>query len=141
MTLYNETLPSLEGASVGVGFKSEHAEDALAGGHGLSFFEVHAENYMGEGGPPHRQLAELRARYPLSLHGVALSIGGADPLDREHLGRLKRLIDRYEPALFSEHLAWSTHEGVYFNDLLPLPYTEETLAKRVRPHRPGAGDA
>ena len=131
-----ETRPDnqlLDGANVGVGFKSEHAEDALAGGHGLGFFEVHAENYMGEGGPPHRLLTELRARYPLSLHGVALSIGGAGTLDREHLSRLKRLIDRYQPAMFSEHLAWSTHAGVYFNDLLPLPYTAETLA-RVSDH-------
>jgi uncharacterized protein len=123
----------LEQASVGVGFKPEHAEGALAGSHGVSFFEVHAENYMGEGGAPHSLLRELRARYPLSLHGVALSIGGAGPLDREHLARLKRLIDRYEPAMFSEHLAWSTHDGVYFNDLLPLPYTAETLV-RVSDH-------
>jgi uncharacterized protein (UPF0276 family) len=114
-------------ASAGVGFKPEHEEGALAGAHGVSFFEVHAENYMGEGGPPHRLLTELRTRYPLSLHGVALSIGSAGRLDREHLARLKRLIDRYQPAMFSEHLAWSTHDGVYFNDLLPLPYTAETL--------------
>src|SRR5512143_2965254 len=104
----------LDPESVGVGFKPEHAEGALAGSHRVSFFEVHAENYMGEGGAPHRLLTELCARYPLSLHGVALSIGGAGPLDREHLARLKRLIDRYEPAMFSEHLAWSTHDGVYF---------------------------
>jgi hypothetical protein len=78
---------------------------------------------------PHRLLGELRSRYPLSLHGVALSIGGSERLDPEHLGRLKRLIDRYQPAMFSEHLAWSTHEGVYFNDLLPLPYTAETLSR------------
>jgi uncharacterized protein (UPF0276 family) len=121
--------PPLLPAAVGVGFKPEHAADALAGGHGLGYFEVHAENYMGAGGPPHHLLGELRARYPLSLHGVGLSIGSAAPLARDHLGRLKRLIDRYEPALFSEHLAWSTHEGVYFNDLLPLPYNAETLAR------------
>lgn len=120
-------------ASVGVGFKPEHAEAVFGSDHGLGFFEVHAENYMGEGGPPHCMLAELRARAPLSLHGVAASIGGAGPLDREHLARLKRLIDRYQPALFSEHLAWSTHEGVYLNDLLPVPYDEETLA-RVSDH-------
>jgi uncharacterized protein (UPF0276 family) len=123
----------LEQARVGVGFKPEHAEDALGRSHDLDFFEVHAENYMGEGGVPHRLLTELRSRYPLSLHGVALSIGGAGPLDCEHLARLKRLVDRYEPRMFSEHLAWSTHEGVYFNDLLPLPYTAETLS-RVADH-------
>ncbi len=119
--------------SVGVGFKLEHAPEVFGTDHGLGFFEVHAENYMGDGGPPHRMLSELRALAPLSIHGVALSIGGAAPLDREHLTRLKRLIDRYDPALFSEHLAWSTHEGVYLNDLLPVPYTAETL-DRVSGH-------
>jgi uncharacterized protein (UPF0276 family) len=133
MTMWTGNVERLAGANVGVGFKPEHAEGALAGSHGVNFFEVHAENYMGEGGAPHRLLSELRSRYPLSLHGVALSIGAAGPLDREHLARLKRLIERNEPALFSEHLAWSTHDGVYFNDLLPLPYTAETLA-RVADH-------
>ena len=84
---------------------------------------------MGAGGPPHHYLGAIRDRYPLSLHGVGLSIGGAGALDREHLGRLKALIERYQPALFSEHLAWSSHDSVYLNDLLPLPYTEETLAR------------
>ena len=125
--------PPLQRASVGVGFKPAHEADIVGGGHGLDFFEVHAENYMGEGGPPHRLLADLRALYPLSLHGVGLSIGGAGPLDQDHLRRLKHLIDRYQPALFSEHLAWSTHEGAYFNDLLPLPYNQATLA-RVTDH-------
>jgi uncharacterized protein (UPF0276 family) len=83
---------------------------------------------MGAGGPPHHFLERLRARYPLSLHGVGLSIGAARPLDRQHLGRVAALVDRYEPQSFSEHLAWSTHDTSYLNDLLPLPYTEETLA-------------
>jgi len=116
-------------ASVGVGFKPQHADDAVSGDHALGFFEVHAENYMGAGGPPHRALGLLRERFPLSLHGVGLSIGGARPLERDHLLRLRRLIDRYQPALFSEHLAWSTHDGVFLNDLLPLPYTRETLTR------------
>jgi uncharacterized protein (UPF0276 family) len=124
---------ALPAHAVGVGFKPEHYQNAIKLGHGIGFFEVHAENYMGDGGPPHRMLAELSAHVPLSIHGVALSIGGAGPLDRDHLGRLKRLIDRYEPALFSEHLAWSTHDGVYLNDLLPVPYNEETL-QRVSSH-------
>jgi uncharacterized protein (UPF0276 family) len=98
----------------------------------IGFFEVHAENYMGAGGPPHRYLSAIRDRYPLSLHGVGLSIGGAEPLDSAHLARLKDLIGRYEPGLFSEHLAWSTHEGTFLNDLLPLPYTTETLGRVVR---------
>lgn len=113
---------------VGVGLKPEHAGDIFAGPRRADFFEVHAENYMGAGGPPHDLLRRIRADYPLSIHGVGLSIGGVAPLDRTHLQRLKRLIDIYQPALFSEHLAWSTHDGVFLNDLLPLPYNEVSLA-------------
>lgn len=112
---------------VGVGFKPQHFEAIMAGPQAVGFFEVHAENYMGDGGPPHAQLGELRARYQLSLHGVGLSLGGPDRPDGDHLRRLKRLCDRYAPASFSEHLAWSSHAGAYLNDLLPLPYTRETL--------------
>ena len=111
----------------GVGLKPEHYRDILDGAPDIGWFEIHAENYMGEGGPPHAYLTAVRERYPLSLHGVGLSIGGAGPLDKDHLGRLRVLADRYQPALFSEHLAWSSHDTVYLNDLLPLPYTEETL--------------
>ena len=118
-------------ASVGVGFKPEHAGAILATPQPIGFFEVHAENYMGAGGPPHAQLTALRERYALSVHGVGLSIGSTAPLDRAHLSRLRRLCDRYAPASFSEHLAWSSHDGVYFNDLLPLPYTGQTLARIV----------
>lgn len=88
---------------------------------------------MGAGGPPHRQLEAIRERYPLSLHGVGLSIGGEQPLDKDHLRRLSDLNKRYEPGLFSEHLAWSTHDTTYFNDLLPVPYDEATL-NRVCDH-------
>jgi uncharacterized protein (UPF0276 family) len=116
----------------GVGLKPEHYRTILGTSPDVGFFEVHAENYMGAGGPPHRYLAAIRDRYALSLHGVGLSIGGAEPLDCDHLARLKRLIDRYEPGLFSEHLAWSTHDGAFFNDLLPVPYTGEALARVVR---------
>ncbi len=112
----------------GVGLKPQHYREILASEPDIGWFEVHAENYMGAGGPPHHYLEAIRERYPLSLHGVGLSIGGAGQLDGEHLARLKGLIDRYAPALFSEHLAWSTHDSVYLNDLLPLPYTEATLA-------------
>ena len=111
----------------GVGLKPEHYRTILDSAPDVGWFEIHAENYMGEGGPPHAYLAAIRARYPLSLHGVGLSIGGAGPLDKAHLSRLRALADRYEPALFSEHLAWSSHGSVYLNDLLPLPYTDETL--------------
>jgi uncharacterized protein (UPF0276 family) len=120
-------------ARAGVGFKPAHFRDILAAPQPLGFFEVHAENYMGAGGPPHAQLGALRERYALSVHGVGLSIGSTAPLDREHLTRLKMLCARYEPESFSEHLAWSSHGGVYFNDLLPLPYTPQTLA-RVAAH-------
>ena len=116
-------------ARAGVGFKPAHFSDIVAAPQPLGFFEVHAENYMGAGGPPHAQLGALRERYALSIHGVGLSIGSAEPLDRRHLARLKALCDRYQPESFSEHLAWSSHEGVYFNDLLPLPYTRQTLAQ------------
>ena len=115
-------------ARAGIGLKPEHMKAIMQALPDTGWFEVHAENYMGAGGPPHRFLEWVRERYPLSIHGVGLSIGGAGPLNKPHLKRLRALIDRYEPGLFSEHLAWSTHEGVYFNDLLPLPYTAETLA-------------
>jgi uncharacterized protein len=111
----------------GTSFKPEHFQAILKDGPQRRFFEVHAENYMGAGGPPHRLLERIRSEHALSLHGVCMSIGGPQPLDREHLGRFCALVERYEPALISEHLAWSTHQSTFFNDLLPLPYTEATL--------------
>lgn len=115
-------------AAPGLGFKPEHFADIRTHRPALGFFEVHAENYMGAGGPPHRMLEALRADYALSLHGVGLSIGGPGRLDADHLARLKALMVRYQPEQFSEHLAWSSHGAAYLNDLLPLPYTAETLA-------------
>jgi uncharacterized protein (UPF0276 family) len=119
--------PSEIRARAGVGLKPQHYRDILEEKPEVGFFEVHAENYMGAGGPPHQYLEAIRQRYPISLHGVGLSIGAAHPLDKAHLARLKALVKRYEPGLFSEHLAWSTHESEFFNDLLPVPYTRETL--------------
>jgi len=119
----SSTLP----ARTGVGFKPAHFREIVAAAQPLGFFEIHAENYMGAGGPPHAQLTALRERHALSVHGVGLSIGSPRPLDREHLRRLKILCDRYQPESFSEHLAWSSHGEVFYNDLLPLPYTDETL--------------
>ena len=116
-------------ARAGVGLKPSHYQEILGTRPSVGFFEVHAENYMGAVGPPHRFLEAIRSHYPLSLHGVGLSIGGRNPLDEDHLLRLRKLIDRYQPGLFSEHLAWSSHETGYFNDLLPLPYTPQTLAR------------
>lgn len=115
----------------GVGFKPEHFSEIRSSRQPLGFFEVHAENYMGDGGPPHAQLRYIRENYALSLHGVGLSIGSMQDLDRDHLARLKSLCDRYEPQSFSEHLAWSSHDTVFLNDLLPLPYTPQTLARIV----------
>jgi uncharacterized protein len=112
----------------GTSFKPQHLQAIVAGRKPRGFFEVHAENYMGGGGPPHRALEAIRSDHPLSLHGVCMSIGAPQFLDKAHLARFADLVRRYEPALVSEHLAWSTHEDVYFNDLLPLPYTEATLS-------------
>jgi uncharacterized protein len=117
----------------GVGLKAEHYRTIINTSPDVGFFEVHAENYMGAGGPPHRYLSAIRERYPLSLHGVGLSIGADRPLDKDHIERLRRLIQRYRPGLFSEHLAWSSHDVGFLNDLLPVPYTAETL-KRVVEH-------
>jgi uncharacterized protein len=122
------TLLAREVAGVGVGLKPEHADLILTERPELGFFEIHAENYMGAGGPPHRLLEAVRETYPLSVHGVGLSIGGSDPLDREHLRRLRAVVDRYRPGVVSEHLAWSTHAGRFLNDLLPVPLTDHTLA-------------
>lgn len=114
--------------AAGVGFKPEHFDAICQDAAGVGFFEVHAENYMGAGGLPHARLTALRADFALSIHGVGLSIGGPGPLNTDHLARLSTLCERYEPESFSEHLAWSSHGTDYLNDLLPLPYTDETLA-------------
>lgn len=117
----------------GLGLKPEQFHDILQSPPTLGFFEVHAENYMVAGGPFHHYLAQIRERFALSVHGVGLSIGGEGPLDRAHLQRLKTLLDRYQPESFSEHLAWSSHGGNFYNDLLPAPYTDATL-RRVCEH-------
>lgn len=117
----------------GIGLKAEHVPELLQGRPRLGFLEIHAENYMGDGGPPHAHLTALRQHYPLSIHGVGLSIGAQKGLDRAHLDRLAALIERYEPQSFSEHLAWSSHDTTYLNDLLPVAYTTEVLG-RVAAH-------
>lgn len=116
-------------AWAGVGLKPEHYADVMATHPKLGFFEIHAENYLGAGGPPHRYLSRIRTDYRLSVHGVGLSIGSEAGLDEAHLARVAALVERYQPEAFSEHLAWSTHAGAFFNDLLPLPYTRQTLAR------------
>jgi uncharacterized protein (UPF0276 family) len=124
--------PTLPNAP-GVGYKSRHFTGPHRDPGPVRWIEVHAENYMGEGGRPLAQLRALSERFPVSLHGVGLSIGGERPLDRDHVRRLRRLIDWLNPASFSEHLAWSTHDTGFLNDLLPLPYTQATLC-RVASH-------
>ena len=122
-------MPS-DDALVGIGLKTPHLARILGGGRvDLDFFEVHAENAMSAGGPLPERLARLRERFALSFHGVGLSIGGEAPLDAAHLKRLRALVDRFEPRWFSEHLAWSSHGGAFFNDLLPMPYTQATLQR------------
>jgi uncharacterized protein (UPF0276 family) len=112
---------------VGIGLKAQHYHEILDTRPAVGWFEVHTENYMGAGGAPHHYLSTIRENYPISLHGVSLSLGGADPLDKDHLARTKSVIDRYEPALVSEHLAWTKLSGSHFNDLLPVPRTFEAL--------------
>jgi hypothetical protein len=112
--------------NVGIGLRLPHVAEITAARPPLGFLEVHAENYIAET-EAFDQLLELRRDYPVSVHGVALSLGSAEELDRIHLGRLRALIERVEPVLVSEHLAWSAIGGAYLNDLLPLPYTEESL--------------
>ena len=117
----------------GVGLKPEHYGDIFANRPDMGFFEVHAENYMGEGGLPHRALTDIRRDYSVSVHGVGLSIGAERGIDPEHLMRLKAVVDRYQPGMVSEHLAWSTHDSIFLNDLLPVPYTQAVLDRVVAP--------
>jgi hypothetical protein len=112
---------------VGIGLRTPHVAEVIARHPRMGWLEVHTENYLG-GGPAVRALEAVRACYPVSLHGVGLSLGSAEGIDRRHLARVVDLARRLEPALISEHLSWSTADGVYFNHLLPLPYTEESMA-------------
>lgn len=114
-------------ARSGIGLKAQHYQDIIEHQPDVGWFEIHAENYMGDGGPPHAYLNKISETYPLSIHGVGLSLGSASGINAEHLGRFKTLIQRYQPAQISEHLSWSQHDNIFLNDLLPLPYTEEAL--------------
>lgn len=117
-----------DGGGTGLGLKPQHFEQILGQRPALGFFEIHAENYMGAGGPFHHYLGRIREHYALSVHGVGLSIGGGD-LDAAHLERLAAVLARYQPEWFSEHLAWSRHGAVCLNDLLPVVYDAATLAR------------
>jgi uncharacterized protein (UPF0276 family) len=114
--------------AAGIGLRAPHVGYVKAQRPPVAWFEVHSENYFAEGGPAIASLERIRADYPLSLHGVGLSLGSTDPLSRAHLAKLASLIARVEPALVSEHLSWSGVGGRHFNDLLPLPCTDEAVA-------------
>ncbi len=115
--------------AVGLGLKPQHYADAVSDPAAGAWFEVHPENYMCDGGPRHTALAAVRDRHPLSLHGVGLSLAGDEAPDEGHLARLRRLVDRYEPFVVSEHLSWSRRRGAYHPDLLPFPRTSAALAR------------
>jgi len=114
-------------AQAGIGLRSQHYREIMEEPPPVEWMEVHPENYFGEGGAPLRILERVRSQYPLSFHGVGLSLGATDPIDSTHLRKLKALLDRFQPTFVSEHLSWSSVDGRFFNDLLPLPYTEESL--------------
>ena len=114
-------------AQAGIGLRAQHFREILDTPPSVAWMETHPENYFGDGGAPLRVLERVRSQYPLSFHGVGLSLGSTDPIDHAHLGKLKVLIDRFEPAFVSEHLSWSSVGGRSFNDLLPLPYNPESL--------------
>ncbi|MBU2983211.1 DUF692 domain-containing protein [Lentibacter algarum] len=128
----NKPFPSLPAKS-GVGYKPQHFAEIMQDAGPVGWLEIHAENYMGDGGRPLAQLRHLSESFPISVHGVGLSIGGEGALDSEHLARLRHLCEWLNPASFSEHLAWSSHESAFLNDLLPLPYNTVTL-NRVADH-------
>jgi uncharacterized protein len=120
-------VPNAVPAQAGIGLRAQHYHEVLSSFPAVGWLEAHSENYFGAGGRPLYFLERIRAHYPISLHGVGLSLGSTDPLDRAHLERLKALAERIEPALVSDHLSWSSVNARHFNDLLPLPYTEEAL--------------
>jgi uncharacterized protein (UPF0276 family) len=119
-------------ASAGIGLRAQHHLQVISEMPTAAWFEVHSENYFADGGAQVRALLKIRERYPLSLHGVGLSLGSADPLNADHLAKLRRAIARFEPGFVSEHLSWSSVGGRFANDLLPLPYTEEALRQVSR---------
>lgn len=114
-------------ARAGIGLRAPHYAEIIEQRPAIAWLEVHSENFFADGGKPHAILEQVRALYPISLHGVGLSLGSSDPLNQWHLQKLKCLIDRYQPGLVSEHLAWNSVDNRYLNDLLPIPYTEEAL--------------
>lgn len=118
-------------AAAGIGLRFAHRDDFLWGRPRAAWLEVHSENFFAAGGPAPALLEHLRASYALSLHGVGMGLGSADPLDAVHLSKLRRLVERFDPAAVSEHLCWGAIGGTHLNDLLPMPYTDEALTLLV----------
>jgi uncharacterized protein (UPF0276 family) len=116
----------------GISLKSAHYTEILNTQPDVGWFEVHPENYMGKGGLPHKYLTLIRDNYPISMHGVGMSLGSADGIDQNHLDALAGLVNRYQPQQVSEHLSWSQFNGIFLNDLLPLPYDTESLEVMAR---------
>lgn len=119
---------------VGIGLRSQHYQDILKHSPDIPWFEALSDNYMNDGGLPLYYLEQIRQHYPITFHGVGMSLGATDPLNEEYLTRLKGLIARFEPVYVSDHLCWSSHSGLYANDLLPMPYTQEAvrhIAERI----------
>ncbi len=130
---YERSAPA--GSQAGIGLRAQHHREIIERRPQIGWLEAHSENYFAQGGPQREVLVKIREHYALSFHGVGLSIGSTDPVDRAHLHELSRLIRDFEPMLVSEHLSWSSAGGRFLNDLLPMPYTEEALnhmAARVR---------
>lgn len=122
-TLSNREIP----LAAGIGLRACHYRDFQNSKPHTAWVEAHSENLFAAGGLPHRVMHQVRSHYPVSLHGVGLSLGSADPLNKEHLQQLQQVISRYEPGLVSEHLCWVSSEGRYLHDLLPIPYTKDML--------------
>jgi uncharacterized protein (UPF0276 family) len=114
-------------AQAGIGLRSPHHEEILQTSPNIPWLEVHTENYFAEGGETISFLEKISSRYPMSFHGVSLSLGSADGLSKEYLKKLKQVVDRFNPGLVSEHLSWTSYNGIYTHDLLPLPYNKESL--------------
>lgn len=134
------TLPRPVPVAAGIGLREPHREAFVAAGCPIPWVEIHPENYLVPGGPRLAGILRVRRDLPVSCHGVGLSLGSAGGLDPDHLMRLRALYDRLEPGLISEHLSWSVTDATYLNDLLPLPYTEDSL-DRVRRNIDHAQDA
>lgn len=130
--LKDEANPRPVPARAGIGLRAEHYHDILETLPDVGWLEVHSENYFGEGGRPLHYLEKISEHYPLSLHGVGLSIGSTDEISLDHLAKLKNLINQFQPGLVSEHLSWGSFQGQHFNDLFPMPYTSDALEHMIK---------